>query len=63
MTDADQINQVVTERRAGDPPILVGSPDKIRQQLGWDPQHSDIETIVATAWKWHSAHPEGYGDS
>jgi UDP-glucose-4-epimerase GalE len=51
----------IVARRPGDPPILVGSPAKIEQELGWRPQHSDIDTVVGTAWRWHSAHPEGYG--
>jgi len=41
------------ERRAGDPPILIASSDKIKKELGWAPQHTEIEEIVATAWKWH----------
>lgn len=40
-------------RRPGDPPILVASSEKIRNELGWKPQYADIEAIVATAWKWH----------
>ncbi len=53
----------VVGRRAGDPPVLVGSPAKIAAELGWQPRHSDIDTIVGTAWRWHSEHPEGYGDA
>jgi UDP-glucose 4-epimerase len=52
----------LSERRPGDPPVLVGSPEKIQRELGWQPHHSDIDTIVRTAWQWHTAHPEGYGD-
>ncbi|MBU1117950.1 UDP-glucose 4-epimerase GalE [Patescibacteria group bacterium] len=44
---------VESERRAGDPPILIAASDKIRGELGWEPKYTDIETIVATAWKWH----------
>jgi UDP-glucose 4-epimerase len=44
---------VEVERRAGDPPILVASSEKIRKELGWNPMHADIEEIVSTAWKWH----------
>lgn len=51
-----------TDRRPGDPPVLVGSPEKIQRELGWQPRYSDIDTIVRTAWQWHSTHPEGYGD-
>jgi UDP-glucose-4-epimerase GalE len=48
-------------RRAGDPPVLVGSPAKIERQLGWRPRYGAIDTIVATAWRWHESHPHGYG--
>jgi len=40
-------------RRAGDPAVLVASSEKIRRVLGWNPQHSDIESIVRSAWEWH----------
>lgn len=40
-------------RRAGDPPILVGSSEKARTLLGWTPRYADIETIIAHAWAWH----------
>jgi len=47
-------------RRAGDPAVLVASSDKARRLLGWSPQHSDLESIVASAWEWHESHPRGY---
>lgn len=47
-------------RRAGDPAQLVASSEKARKLLGWVPQFGDLETIVASAWKWHSTHPQGY---
>ena len=50
----------ICDRRAGDPAKLVASSEKARSILGWDPQFADLETIVASAWKWHSAHPDGY---
>ncbi|MCU0533111.1 MAG: UDP-glucose 4-epimerase GalE [Hydrococcus sp. Prado102] len=40
-------------RRAGDAPILVGSAEKARKILGWNPQYSDLATIVNHAWQWH----------
>ena len=49
-------------RRAGDPAVLVASSDHIRRALGWKPRYPDLETIIETAWRWHQAHPEGYGD-
>ncbi|MGK7873487.1 MAG: UDP-glucose 4-epimerase GalE [Xenococcaceae cyanobacterium] len=42
-----------SDRRAGDSPILVGSSDKARKILGWNPQYSDLNKIIAHAWKWH----------
>ncbi|MGH2625849.1 MAG: UDP-glucose 4-epimerase GalE, partial [Anaerolineales bacterium] len=48
-------------RRPGDAPRLVASSEKIRRELGWRPRHHDLEEIVASAWAWHRAHPDGYG--
>jgi len=48
-----EIVAVETERRAGDPPILVGSSEKIRSVLNWEPKYSDLSVIIETAWKWH----------
>lgn len=47
-------------RRPGDPRILVADPTKIKKEFGWQPKHSDLKTIVQSAWKWHQSHPEGY---
>jgi UDP-glucose 4-epimerase len=46
--------------RPGDPAVLVASPDRAIAELGWTPRYSDLDTIVGSAWKWHSTHPEGY---
>jgi UDP-glucose 4-epimerase len=35
--------------------------DEARAELGWQPQYPDVEAIVAGTWKWHMAHPAGYG--
>jgi UDP-glucose 4-epimerase len=40
-------------RRPGDPPALVGGSDRARRMLGWDPQYTDIDTILTHAWAWH----------
>ena len=40
-------------RREGDPPQLVAAGNKARQVLGWKPVHSDLPTILKTAWNWH----------
>lgn len=47
-------------RRAGDPPVLVADPARIEADLGWHPRHRDLDNIVASAWRWHEAHPDGY---
>lgn len=50
----------VGDRRPGDPPVLIASSDKIRAELGWEPQYPELETIVEHAWEWHRTHPHGY---
>jgi UDP-glucose 4-epimerase len=56
------IPAVESERREGDPARLVASSEKIQAELGWTPRFEDPEKIVTSAWKWHSLHPDGYGD-
>ncbi len=51
---------IVKPRRPGDASELVADPAKLKKELGWSPKHSEINEIVATAWKWHSRHPHGY---
>jgi UDP-glucose 4-epimerase len=48
-----QIKVVECDRRPGDPPALIGSGDKARQILGWEPKYPDLENILAHAWTWH----------
>ena len=52
----------VAPRRAGDPAVLIASNRKAREEFGWVPAHSDAESILASAWAWHSSHPDGFGD-
>jgi len=49
-------------RRPGDPAQLVASSEKIRAELGWEPE-KDLETMIADAWAWRQARPGGYGSS
>lgn len=49
-------------RRPGDPATLIASSRKAMDVLGWKPKYTNVEDIIATAWKWHSTHPSGYGD-
>src|SRR2546422_710090 len=55
------LNAVEAPRRAGDPPILVASSRKIRDELGWTPQKPDLATMIGDAWQWQQVHPRGYG--
>jgi UDP-arabinose 4-epimerase len=41
-------------RRPGDPPELVADSAQAREILGWIPRHSDLRTIISTAWRWHA---------
>jgi UDP-glucose 4-epimerase len=56
------ISTEAAPRRAGDPPVLIANPDKIMRDLGWSPRHSELDRIIESAWRWHQAHPEGYGE-
>jgi UDP-glucose 4-epimerase len=40
-------------RRPGDPAVLVASSEKIKAELGWQPQFAELDQIVASAWQWH----------
>jgi UDP-glucose 4-epimerase len=54
------IPHIVGTRRAGDPPVLVASSERIRRELGWQPRYPTIDAIMETAWEWHKTHPYGY---
>jgi UDP-glucose 4-epimerase len=43
-----------TDRRPGDPAVLIGSSEKIINALGWRAVHNSLETIIKTAWRWHN---------
>ena len=54
------IDAVEAPRRAGDPPTLVASSDKIREELGWKPEKPELEAMISDAWTWMQTHPDGY---
>src|SRR5213080_2652128 len=56
------IPAVARPRRPGDPPELVAAAGRASTILGWQPRHSSLEEILASAWAWHQAHPHGYGN-
>ncbi len=49
-------------RRPGDPPILVASSDRIRSELGWTARKPELERMIADAWRFMQARPDGYSD-
>ncbi|HTW12715.1 MAG TPA: UDP-glucose 4-epimerase GalE [Solirubrobacteraceae bacterium] len=58
-----RIPAVEAPRRPGDPPELVAAGEKIRSELGWEPKKPDLDTMIADAWAFHQAHPDGYSKS
>lgn len=50
-----EIAVVECDRRPGDPPMLVGSSEKARRILGWQPQYTDMQEIITHAWRWHQS--------
>jgi len=50
----------VGPRRPGDPAVLIASSEKIKRELGWQPEFQDLPAIIQSAWDWFSAHPRGY---
>lgn len=50
----------VLPRRPGDPAALVADSGLIGRELGWQPRFPALHDIVASAWRWHQAHPNGY---
>jgi UDP-glucose-4-epimerase GalE len=50
-----------SDRRAGDPPALIADPSAAKEALGWEAKHKAVRTIIESAWRWHRAHPHGYG--
>ena len=48
-------------RRPGDPVALYADTTRSKEVLGWT-AHRGLEEVLASAWAWHSTHPDGYGD-
>lgn len=64
----DSVNRAVGQpvpvtvgpRRPGDPAVLYASSERIKRELGWAPRFEKIDTIVETAARWRTRHPNGY---
>jgi UDP-glucose 4-epimerase len=50
---------IFTERRSGDPAVLIASAELAKQKLGWQPKFS-LSDIISSAWQWKLKHPNGY---
>lgn len=57
-----EVPVVEAPRRAGDPPALYADSSKAQAELGWEIKYTDVEEIIATAWKWHRANPDGFAE-
>ena len=55
-----KIDTIEKPRRPGDPPRLIASSEKIKEDLGWRPRFQSLDAIIASAWKWHQKLPNGY---
>jgi UDP-glucose 4-epimerase len=57
-----QIPVAECPRRPGDPPMLVAASAKIRSELGWSARKPELTDMLADAWGFATAHPDGYPD-
>jgi UDP-glucose 4-epimerase len=55
-----EIPYAAGERRPGDVAISVASATKAKEKLGWNPQYSNLDSIIRTDWHWRQKHPLGY---
>lgn len=55
-----KVPYVFAPRRPGDPECLVASSELAHKELGWRAEYKSLESIVSSAWEWHSSHPNGY---
>ena len=55
-----KIDVIEKPRRPGDPPRLIASSEKIKRELGWQPQFQSLDAIIESAWRWHQKFPQGY---
>ncbi len=54
---SEDISEIKSDRRSGDPDSLVAKSDLAQKTLAWQPKLSDIDNIIKTAWKWHIQKP------
>jgi UDP-glucose 4-epimerase len=54
------VPHTIADRRPGDPASLIAASARITRETGWQPKFTVLDDIVATAWHWRLAHPDGY---
>jgi UDP-glucose 4-epimerase len=57
------IERRIVERRPGDPPALVASPEKAHRILRWNTNLAGLDDIVSSAYEWKRKFPHGYGEN
>lgn len=57
-----EIPVIFAPPRPGEPAVLVADATLVKTELGWEPQCSKLDTIIESAYRWTSRHPDGYGD-
>lgn len=55
-----EIRLQIEAPRPGDPSHLVADATRARDILNWKPSYPGLAAIIESAWKWHTAHPNGY---
>ena len=55
-----EVPRTAVARRPGDPAVLYAAASRVRDELGWSPRFTSLDDLVATAWRWHATHPDGY---
>lgn len=52
----EQFKVIESDRRSGDPAVLVADSSLARSELGWNPEYNDLSVIINHAWNWESSH-------
>lgn len=55
-----EIPYEITQRRLGDPAVLIASNEKAKKLLKWTPKHTDVHSIIQSAWRYHQKFPKGF---
>ena len=57
-----RIPAAIHPQRQGDPAVLVANSELAKSEMGWQPEFSELESIIESAWQWQRKHPHGYSD-